>query len=37
MKKGESAGSVADRLDEEGIISSGTLFDIRLTLAGSPR
>jgi UPF0755 protein len=34
VKKGESAGAVADRLDEEGIISSGTLFDIRLTLAG---
>ncbi|HEX6115837.1 MAG TPA: endolytic transglycosylase MltG [Solirubrobacterales bacterium] len=34
VKKGEAAGAVADRLDEEGIISSGTLFDIRLTLAG---
>ena len=34
VKKGESAGAVADRLDEEGIISSGTLFEIRLTLAG---
>ena len=34
VKKGESAGSVADRLDEEGIVSSGTLFGIRLTLAG---
>jgi UPF0755 protein len=34
IKKGESAGAVADRLDEEGIVSSGTLFEIRLTLAG---
>jgi UPF0755 protein len=34
VKKGESSGAVADRLDEEGIISSGTLFEIRLTLAG---
>jgi UPF0755 protein len=34
VKKGESSGAVADRLDEEGIVSSGTLFEIRLTLAG---
>jgi uncharacterized YceG family protein len=34
VKKGEAAGAVADRLDAEGIISSGTLFEIRLTLAG---
>ncbi|MGI8462202.1 MAG: endolytic transglycosylase MltG [Solirubrobacterales bacterium] len=34
IKNGESAGSVADRLDEEGIVSSGTLLEIRLTLAG---
>ena len=34
VKRGESAGAVADRLDEGGIVSSGTLFEIRLLLAG---
>jgi UPF0755 protein len=34
VPKGASAGEVADLLDEEGVVSSGTLFEIRLTLAG---
>jgi UPF0755 protein len=34
VPRGASAGEVADLLDEEGVISSGTLFELRLTLAG---
>ncbi len=34
VPKGASAGQVADLLDEEGVVSSGTLFELRLTLAG---
>jgi UPF0755 protein len=34
VPKGAAAGEVADRLDEEGVITSGTLFEVRLTLAG---
>ena len=34
VPRGASAGEVADILDEKGVISSGTLFELRLTLAG---
>jgi UPF0755 protein len=34
VPKGAAAGEVADRLDEEGVITSGTLFEVRLTLSG---
>lgn len=34
VPKGASAAEVADLLDERGIVSSGTMFEIRLTLAG---
>jgi UPF0755 protein len=34
IPKGASAGDVADILDEEGVVSSGSLFRLRLTLAG---
>ncbi len=34
IPRGASAGTVADSLDEKGVISSGTLFEARLTLAG---
>jgi UPF0755 protein len=34
VPEGATAGDVADILDEEGIVSSGALFRLRLTLAG---
>lgn len=34
VPRGAAAGEVADRLDEAGVITSGTLFEVRLTLAG---
>jgi uncharacterized YceG family protein len=34
VPKGDDAGQIADLLDSKGVISSGTLFEIRLTLAG---
>jgi UPF0755 protein len=34
IPKGASAGEVGDILDQRGIVTSGTLFEIRLTLAG---
>jgi UPF0755 protein len=35
IPKGASADDVADLLDEEGVVSSGALFRLRLTLAGA--